>query len=1033
MSNRRSDTSHAPESADLDWIAVRERLRSSKGPAYWRSLDELADTPQFHDLLEREFPRGASEWGKSVSRRSFVKLMGASIALSGLAACSRQPVEHIVPYVKPPEQMVPGEAMHFATSIPSDGCGLGVVVESHTGRPTKIEGNPNHPASLGATGAREQAAILSLYDPDRSANVTLDSTITTWESCKEAIQRYMRSFQAVQGEGLYLLTRGVVSPSLAHQISQLRAAYPKTQWHQFDPLHNDTAVEGAQIAFERNVSVRLHLARAKRILSLDADFLSSGPGAIRYAKDFANARDVDRVDEMNRLYVVEAMPTVTGSMADHRLPMRLTEMERLARTVAALVGVPNCAVDEELSESQLAFARAVAADLRAHAGESLVIAGESQTPMAHAIVHAMNNALESVGRTMTYIEPVEARPENHVRSFANLVLAMKARKVKLLLILGGNPAYDAPPDLEFVKAMEHVSMRLHLSSHANETSALCQWHVPEAHPLESWGDTRAFDGTTAMVQPLIAPLYNGKTASEVLDVALGTNRSAHAIVQDYWRAQVDASEFDRFWETALANGFVPRSEYPPIEVRIRGAIAYQRPLESTDHIEIAFRADPAIGDGAEANNGWLQELPRPLTKITWDNAVLMSPATAERLGVEREQIVELTIDLYSVSGPVWILPGHADGCVTVHLGYGRTRCGRVGDDVGFNAYQVRRAGAMWSNRKVDITPTKGRRKLARTEDHHVMTQEGRPLARMGTLAEYQTAPDFAQHMAHDPARVTNMHHRPAPEDGNAWAMTIDLNRCTGCNACMTACQAENNIPIVGRDQVIAGREMHWIRVDRYFVGDTLEEPLVVHQPVPCMQCEQAPCEVVCPVAATAHSEEGLNDMTYNRCVGTRYCSNNCPYKVRRFNFFHYAKEQYEGENRRALDGMHNPNVTVRSRGVMEKCTYCVQRINKARIEAKKAGRAIRDHAIVTACEQACPSEAILFGNLNDPNSRIVRAKRNPRNYALLGDLNTRPRTTYLARLRNPNEALEPPTAHGRGAHGGGAESVGEAEGEGGHA
>lgn len=1034
MSKTPCSKSPAPQAEALDLVAVRQRLRSSRGPAYWRSLDELADTAQFRDVLEREFPRGASEWDRSVNRRTFVKLMGASIALSGLAACARQPVETIVPYVKPPEEMVPGRAMYFATTVPSEGCGIGVVVESHMGRPTKIEGNPGHPGSLGATSARDQAAILSLYDPDRSVNVTLQGTISTWELCAEAIRQNFEPLRAEQGEGLHILSEAVVSPSLAHQFEQLLGAYPRARWHKYTPGHDDGALEGARLAFGRDVTVRLDLSRAKRALSLDADFLASGPGSVRYAKDFAKGRDADgESPDMNRLYVVEAMPTVTGAMADHRLPMRPGRIERFARTVAAYIRVAGCAEDDALSDQERAFARAVADDLRVHASASLVVAGESQPPVVHAMVHAMNASLGSVGSTVTYSEPVEAHPGNHARSLVDLVQALQAGSVKLLIILGGNPVYNAPADLAMADALERAAMRIQLASHVNETSALCQWHVPEAHALESWGDMRAYDGTVSLVQPLIAPLYGGKTASEVVDVLLGADRTAHAIVQDYWRGKIDAAEFDAFWESALSTGLVPGSALAALGVAMRQDIAFQRDVDDSDGVEIVFRLDPAVGDGSEANNGWLQELPRPLTKVTWDNAVYMSPALAERLGLQREQVVELEVDGRTVAGPVWILPGHADGCVTVHLGYGRTAAGRVGNRVGFNAYAIRNSSAMWAGAEVRVSPTGTRHGLARTEDHHVVTQEGRPLVRLGTLAEFVASPHFAQHMAHE--SETSLHQRPA-YDGHAWGMTIDLNRCNGCNACMVACQAENNIPIVGKEQVIAGREMHWIRVDRYFVGESLDQPQMVHQPVPCMQCEQAPCEVVCPVAATAHSKEGLNDMTYNRCVGTRYCSNNCPYKVRRFNFFNYSKAQYAGENRDSLDAMYNPNVTVRSRGVMEKCTYCVQRISRARIEAKKAGRPVRDGEIVTACQQACPSEAILFGDLSDGGSRLVRAKADPRNYALLGDLNTRPRTTYLAKLRNPNEALEPPGQVGHGGSGdahGAPAGKGGTDGHGGHA
>jgi Fe-S-cluster-containing dehydrogenase component len=650
-------------------------------------------------------------------------------------------------------------------------------------------------------------------------------------------------------------------------------------------------------------------------------------------------------------------------------------------------------------------------DLQQHRGSSVVIVGEGQPPVVHALAHVMNAALGNVGSTLVYTAPVEAQPVDHIASLRELVQDMEAGRVEILVILGGNPVFTAPADLRFAEHLSKVKLRAHLSLYHDETSILCHWHLPATHPLESWSDARAYEGTATILQPLIAPLYDGRSAHEVLAALLGQpGRSSHDLVRDYWRSQRPTEDFEVFWQTALHDGLIVGTAFPPKPVTLRPDWMNQgggqkQELGTADHpqstnpqpLEIVFRPDPTIWDGSFANNSWLQELPKPLTKLTWDNAALIAPATAERLHLANEEVVELQLQDRSVRAPIWIMPGHAEDSVTVHLGYGRTRAGRVGDGAGFNAYALRTTTAPWHATGLEIRKTGLSYRLACTQHHYSI--EGRPLVLSATLAEYQEHPHIVHELVHTPPSDMTLYPQYKYE-GYAWGMAININACTGCSACVVACQAENNIPVVGKDQVIAGREMHWLRIDRYYKGD-LDNPEAYFQPIPCMHCETAPCEPVCPVAATAHSAEGLNDMVYNRCVGTRYCSNNCPYKVRRFNFLQYADFETP-----SLKLLYNPDVTVRSRGVMEKCTYCVQRINAARIEAKKEDRGIRDGEVMTACQQACPTQAIIFGDINDAKSQVSQLKADPLNYPLLGELNTRPRTTYLAKLWNPNPDIE---------------------------
>jgi molybdopterin-containing oxidoreductase family iron-sulfur binding subunit len=991
----RRDAMH--ETDGIDWADIRRRLAERRGPEYWRSLDELADTAEFQELLHREFPDGATEWSDPVGRREFLKLMGASLALAGLTACSSQPGDRIVPYSRAPEEVVPGKPLFFATAVTLGGCTTGLLVESHEGRPTKIEGNPLHPGSLGATDAVTQASILTLYDPDRSQTVTHTGRPSTWNGFAAALTRQLEGSARPQGGGLRILTETVVSPTLAGQLAAVLAKYPAASWHQYEPMTRDAARAGARAAFGEPLNAVYRVDQADAIVSLGSDLLAAGPGAVRYAREFASRRHAQSPTErMNRLYVFEATPSLTGAAADHRLAVRDADMDLLARTLAGRCGVEAGVLPRQPSPEQLKWIDAVARDLVAHRGASLVVAGDEQPPAIHLLAHAVNAALGNVGRTVVYTDPIEAAPVDQMDSLGQLVAAMQAGTVETLLILGGNPVYTAPADVPFADAMDRVPFRAHLSLYEDETSARCHWHLPEAHYLEGWSDGRAYDGTASVQQPLIAPLYGGRTSHEVVATLLGDPRSGYDIVRDSWRSRHGGSDFETFWRRALHDGVVSGSALPARTPTWKGGVPAPAPVVGAG-LDLLFRADPAVWDGRFANNGWLQELPKPLTKLTWDNAALLGPSTAERLGVKNEDTIELAYASRRLKAPVWILPGQADGTVTLHLGYGRTRAGRAGTGTGVNAYALRTAAAPWGGGGLTVAKTGERYRLASTQGHHTM--QGRNLVRAATVEAFRKDPDVARtaadrELAHNPTLYPE--HKYA---GYAWGMAIDLNACTGCNACVVACQSENNSPVVGKGEVLVGREMHWLRIDRYYKGD-LEAPETVHQPVPCMQCENAPCEPVCPVAATVHSAEGLNDMVYNRCVGTRYCSNNCPYKVRHFNFL-----QYQDDRTPSLRLLRNPNVTVRSRGVMEKCTYCVQRINEARIQAKLQDREIRDGEVVTACEAVCPSQAIVFGNVNDPDSRVSRLKGHPLNYALLGELNTQPRTTYLARLRNPNPAL----------------------------
>ncbi len=983
----------------------------AKGRDHWRSLEELADTAEFRQHVEREFPSALERISDPVSRRNFLGLMGAAVAMSGLVGCSR-PLSKILPYSRMPEDVLPGVPRQYATLLPFRGMAEGVLVESHEGRPQKIEGNPKHPSSLGASHLFAQASILDLYDPDRSKYPVAEGRRRTWAEFADWARPKFRELRGTGGAGLRFLSANTASPALASLRDEIARAYPDARWFVYEPVNRDAALEGARIAFGRPLRTQLSLEQADVVVALDCDFLQTEPNSVRNARDFASRRRVAaESDTMNRLYAVESVFSVTGAMADHRLQSTTAGVAEFAKALAALTGSwpgelqfeADSSRDDAFDEATKRFVEAVAKDLVAHRGRAVVLAGSGQPAEVHALVHLMNRALGNVGPVVRYTE--EPEPAGQTAGLGELVREMQGGAVDTLVVLGGNPAYDAPADLDFAAALAKVPHSVRLGLYEDETSAAAGWHLPQTHYLEAWGDGRAWDGTAAIGQPLIAPLYEGRSDLELIALLLDRpEQDGHDILRGLYAQRWNAGSLESRWTQALNDGVIANSAFPEAPASVDGAAvvrawaARSAPVADEDELEVVFRPDQTLWDGRFANNGWLQELPDSMTKLVWDNAAVMAPATAQRIGAAEGDLVRVRVGEREAVFPVHIMPGQAPGSVTLSLGYGRARAGRIGNGVGVDAYALRTSTAP-QTATAAVALAGGRHELVSTQNHHSM--EGRPVVREATLEEWREEPHFAREMVEHPPLETLYTDREYDySKGEQWGMSIDLNTCIGCNACMVACQSENNVAIVGKDEVRRGREMHWIRVDRYYAGDE-NDPQAVHQPVPCMQCENAPCESVCPVNATSHSDSGLNQMTYNRCIGTRYCNNNCPYKVRRFNYFNWNSGMTEVEKL-----VKNPDVTVRSRGVMEKCTYCIQRINRKRIEAKVAGRSVADGEIVTACQQACPTGSIVFGNVNDPDSEVSRLKAGSRTYGMLEELNTRPRTTYLAKIRNPNPELE---------------------------
>jgi molybdopterin-containing oxidoreductase family iron-sulfur binding subunit len=1013
-------------SAPMTLAAVRQELKGVKGKKFWRSLDELADTPEFQAAVEREFPSAAQEWVDPVSRRGFLKLMGASMALAGMAGCTKQPEETIYPYVKAPEDLVLGKPMYFATAHPFTTGAVPLLVKSSEFRPIKVDGNPEHAYNGGGSDPYTQGTLLALYDPDRSQHVTYRGESREWEEFSEAFRNKLAASK--DGTGIYFLSATITSPTLARQWQAVQKAYPKAKLVQYDPALAGTFLASGAPA------VRYDLTAADVIVSLDADFLSgaSYPGFHRLVRDYANRRKQPE-GGMNRLYAVESSTTTTGMKADHRLSLRASEVPAFAAALAAALGAggQNSAPSYAWTAEQQKFLAVLVKELKANAGTSAVIPGLYQDASVAELALAINNALGNVGKTVLVSpDPAHPIPSDQLGDFRALAADLQAGKVDWLVILNSNPIYDAPADLNFADGFNKANIVAHLGSHVDETGQISHWHIPAAHYLEFWSDARSYDGTVSIVQPLIDPLFGGHSAHEVFQALLDNPMlSSYAAVRETWKPTIEkgkGADFEEGWRKTLHDGWIADTAYdktaksaPAIAPAMKiGAIPTPTPKDS---IEVIFRPDPTIYDGRWSNVGWLQELPKPVLNLSWDNAAIVSGATLERLGLEEDDIVEISVGTGRVKAPVVVAPGHPDNSVTVYLGYGREFAGRVGSATGFNAYLIRNSWAPFyatgAIRKVD-----GKWGVAITKSHYQdhrgsnLTDHGnqnwslegvealgpRGIIRYATLDQFKTDPNFAHEGEgrDTPAMNTSLFPNWAYNESYAWAMAIDMNSCTGCNACIVSCYAENNIAVVGKQQVRIGRDMQWIRIDTYFEGD-LAAPRAHFQPMNCQQCENAPCEQVCPVGATVHTPEGLNMMVYNRCVGTRYCSNNCPYKVRRFNFLLFS--DYETES---LKLMRNPDVTVRSRGVMEKCSYCVQRIEEAKIQADKENRLVRDGEIITACQQACPAEAIVFGNKNDPKSRVSKLRANQRNYQVIADQNTRPRTTYMAEVLNLNQELE---------------------------
>jgi len=983
-----------------------------KDKEYWRSLEQLAGTDEFRHYLEREFPKGTVELaGNSWSRRSFLTTMGASLALAGLTSC-RRPVEKIVPYVTRPEEIDPGVPNYYATTMPLGLSAYGVIVTTHEGRPTFIQGNPLHPSSKGAVSPIVQASLLDLYDPDRSRSVLHHGKETAWDDFvawwKEQYDRYKQS----GGEGLAVLSESFNSPTLSRLKRRFHETFPKAQWVAWEPVSDENIYKGIELATGRVLQPVYDFSRAQVILALDCDFLGTESEAIANTVGFTEARRVrSRSDAMNRLYVVEPSMTVTGMMADHRVAVDRGRVGSLLLALARVVtarGVPiefARGVNRPNTELASDFVQVLSGDLGMHRGECLVVAGRAQPPAVHAMACAMNAALGNVGRAVTYHD-IASLVLSSDTDLAALAANVEKNAVQTLIIAGGNPVFSAPRDMSLSTLLEAVNDTVHLSSHVDETSLSCSWHLPRAHYLESWGDAQSWNGANSVVQPVITPLMEGRGDVELYALLAGGEEvSAHDAVRETAQPLLGRAGFESKWRAGLHDGIMPGSG--PAAV-VPGLSMGELDLADADGLILSFDCSKHF-DGRFANNGWLQELPDPVTKLAWGNAALISPKLAEEYDLENEDMVELDIDGRTLEIPAWISPGQADSSISVALGYGRAAAGRVGNGVGFNAYKLRTSDNMWFATGVKLRKLGPKYSLACTQDHGSM--EGRPIVRENTLAGYKEKAEFYPREIEHPPPVS-LWDEHKYDKGYQWGMAIDLNACTGCNACVVACQAENNIPIVGKEQVCNGREMHWMRIDRYYAGD-IHDPRVLVQPMNCQHCEMAPCEQVCPVAATSHDPEGLNVMVYNRCIGTRYCSNNCPYKVRRFNFFNYMNELPE-----LIKMAQNPEVTVRFRGVMEKCTYCIQRISLAKIKAKNEGRTVTDGEIRTACQAACPAQAIVFGNIGDANSRVSQLRQNDRRYRVLEELNTRPRTIYLAKLRNPNPALVKDTdAKAEGGHG----------------
>jgi Fe-S-cluster-containing dehydrogenase component/anaerobic selenocysteine-containing dehydrogenase len=991
-----------------------------------------------------------SEEALFLSRRGLLGAMGATFALVGAEGC-RRPIEKIVPYTKMPEDVIPGVPTHYCTVIQRGSDALGLLVECHEGRPTKIEGNEGHPSSFGAADAVTQATILDLYDPERSTTPSKGGSPSSWDVFDRELAARLAGYDKDQGSRLRLLMPPTVSPSVLRMRATLAQRFPKARVHTWSSVSDSNVREGMRIAFGKPMMPLAQLDRARVILALDSDFLQTESGAVRAAKEFSAGRRLrSSRDSMSRLYVVEPARTTTGNCADHRLRLRASDIERYVYALARELAKQGVNLGPELQSAiSSKWLGTVGRDLASNRGRAVLVLGSRQPAALHAVVVAINASLGAMGATISYLPVADEAELDAASDCKSLCDAIAANQVDALVILGGNPVYDAPADLSFADRLAKVPFSVHASLFADETSENCSWHVPRAHAYESWGDARALDGTISVQQPLIAPLYAGRSDIELLaQMANAPEKDGHEIVRTTARdvllegrqlsactlpdpmgsfdckdpagnvVPIHVNEVEHAWTRALASGVLQRSQMranppSPMDASAIAASLDKRtaPAPTSSPFEVTFAPCPKMVDGGHANNTWLQEMPDPVTKLVWDNAAILSPASAKELGVERGDVVKISAGERSVTVAVWTVPGQADHSVALTLGWGRTKVGRIGNGRGFDAHPLRTSGSLGFATGVTITKTGDDPYFfSQTQEHD--SAEGRPLAHEATLAEYQKKPNFPEIDA-PPPRALPLWTQHEYNQGHQWGMAVDLNACTGCGACIIACMSENNVPVVGKREVWRGREMHWLRIDRYYVerpdlGATEDDPAVVQEPVMCVHCEEAPCENVCPVNATTHGPEGLNEMAYNRCIGTRYCANNCPYKVRRFNYLNWHNDvvwKETGGLPETLAMQQNPNVTVRFRGVMEKCTYCVQRIQSAKIRAKREYRELRDGEIRTACQQTCPAEAIVFGDVNDLNTNVSRLTRTDRRFGLLAELGTRPRTTYLGKVRNPNPEM----------------------------
>jgi Fe-S-cluster-containing dehydrogenase component/anaerobic selenocysteine-containing dehydrogenase len=983
---------------------------SKDNKRYWQNLDEIAKTEEYKSLfaMDSNYDDNSIE---AVSRRKFLGIMASSMALAGLVACQR-PVEHIIPYVAPPEVIIPGVANYYATTMPFGLEAYGLIIESHEGRPTKIEGNPKHPSTMGRSNPFIQASILNLYDPDRSGNVKQNGSDKDWNDFVTFWQGLLPKYKANGGAGLAVISESSSSPTMARLAEQFLKNFPHAKWVTYEPTSDENIYRGIELATGKTHQPVYHFDKADVILSLDSDFVHMEQDNVRNAKRFADGRRINSEnDKMNRLYVVESGYSLTGAMADHRLRLPSSHIPHFAGALALElksqglqlrdIGLLDKFTNHNFDNDWI---RVLARDLINAKGNSLVIGGRKQIPEVHGLLLYINDALGNNWKTVTYREPIDSSLPISSDT-ETLFHRINNGEIETLAIVGCNPIYNAPSDFEFASAIKKVKHTIHLSPYFEETSKMAEWHINQTHYLENWGDARAIDGTLSIIQPLIAPLFNGHSDIELMRlIADGIDEPGYNLVRETWKEFLSHAQFELEWERVLSDGILVNSQLPSIDPGISPEIlgVIQHLASSAVHLgssnlEVVFTPSPSIYDGRFANNAWLQEAPDTITQISWDNPALISPKTALDLGLKNQEMVRLQLNGRSLDIPIWIQPGMADNSVRLNLGYGRDKLGKVADGVGFNVYPLRTSDATDFALGLSIMPLGESYKLANAQTEPIMN--GRPIIREATLDYYRKNPDFAPSMV-EVEDNRNLWKEFKYNSGYQWGMAIDLNVCIGCGACVIACQSENNIPVVGKHQVYNSRRMHWIRVDRYFAGD-MNNPEMLHQPVPCQQCENATCEQVCPVGATNHNEEGLNLQIYNRCFGTRYCSNNCPYKVRRFNYFNYTGKMPE------LTKMaQNPDVTIRSRGVMEKCTYCLQRINKAKIKAKAENLVLADGEIIPACAQACPTEAIIFGDILDVNSRVAALKKQNRNYKMLTDYNERPRTSYLAKIWNPNPELE---------------------------